>query len=81
MTLDYSQAYVVLERLPILKQERLKGRYDPEYHVKVLDLMADMQKDTKLQVSILLDLIAVKFLTTKGFLELSAWTYTAKKLN
>jgi len=40
MTLDYSQSHVVLERLPLLKQERLKGRYDPEYHVKVLDLMA-----------------------------------------
>lgn len=81
MTLDYSQSHIVIERLPILKQERLKGRYDPDYHVNVLDRMAEMQKDDKLQVSILLDLIAVKFSSSKGFLDLAAWNFTANKLS
>jgi hypothetical protein len=66
---DYTVSFNVKERLDYLKKDRIKGKYSPEYHVKVLNLMVDKMpdkdEDVSLKVEVLILMIGTLFQTAK----------------
>ena len=63
---DYTNSFNVKERLEFLKKDRIKGKYSPEYHVKVLNLMIEKmpdreENDVTLKVEVLLLMIGTLF--------------------
>jgi hypothetical protein len=62
---DYTVSFNVKERLEYLKKDRIKGKYSPEYHVKVLNLMVDKmpdkEEDVALKVEVLILMIGTLF--------------------
>lgn len=48
-----------------MKKDRIKGKYSPEYHVKVLNLMVDKmpekEEDVALKVEVLILMIGTLF--------------------
>ena len=79
-------AFNVKERLEFLKKDRIKGKYSPEYHVKVLNLMVekmpDKEEDVTLKVEVLILMIGTLFQTAKqGFvLGRDEWLLTGKMI-
>lgn len=64
--IDYTNSFNVKERLEFLKKDRIKGKYSPEYHVKVLSLMTEKMPDKEdadvtLKVEVLLLMIGTLF--------------------
>ena len=76
LQVDYSISQNVRERLEILNQERIKGKFSASFHVQVLTLMADQMKqasdsDILLKINVVIYLIGTLFQTTNksaGFL-------------
>ena len=63
---DYTNSFNVQERLDYIKKDRIKGKYHPEYHVKVLNLMIEKMPDKEdaditLKVEVLLLMIGTLF--------------------
>lgn len=70
LELDYKEVKNVKETLEVLKSERLKGKFDTYYHVKVLNCMVDQFKpdnldEKRLKVNVTLYLIGTLFMTIK----------------
>jgi hypothetical protein len=90
LELDYKIVKNVEETLEVLKAERLKGKFNPIYHAKVLNLVVDQfnnpqsLSEKRLQINVTFYLIGTLFLTIKsdlGFFEREQWIDTHKRLD
>lgn len=90
LTIDYTLVQNVKERLEILKQERIKGKFDMGFHVQVLTRIADQMVENvndlfeiKLKVNVLILLAATFIQTAKtiGVLSRDDWLQTHKRVN
>jgi hypothetical protein len=86
LDVDYTNAFNVKERLEYLKKDRIKGKYSPEYHVRVMSLMIekmpDRDEDVTLKVEVLLLMIGTLFQTAKqgSVLGRAEWMLTGKRI-
>ena len=68
---DYTITVNVKENLDSLKQQRLKGKFDSQYHAKVLQKMIDempakSQDEVKLKINVIIYLVSTLFQTAKS---------------
>jgi hypothetical protein len=70
LAVDYNVVFNVRERLEFLKKERIKGKFSPDYHVQVMNLMVENMPDKEeiditLKVEVLILLVGTLFQTAK----------------
>lgn len=86
LDVDYTNSFNVKERLELLKKDRMKGKYSPDYHAKVMQCMVDQMpskdEDVTLKVEVLLLMIGTLFQTAKqgAVLDRANWLLTGKRI-
>jgi hypothetical protein len=74
---DFSKLDNVTKKVRELQDERMRGKFDPRYHVNVYTFILDQVKDVRVKVEITLNLISAYFdsvkVTSTGYLGREAW--------
>lgn len=88
LLLDYTVILNVRERLVILRQERIKGKFNANFHVQVLTKMATEMKvtdlsESRLKIEVIILLIGTLFQTAKlaGCLNRDQWLTTSTQVS
>ena len=79
-TVDFTKLDNVTKKVRELQEERMRGKFDPRYHVNVYAFILELIKDVRLRVEITLNLVNALFdsvkTTTTGYLSREAWLST-----
>jgi len=79
-TVDFTKLDNVTKKVRELQEERMRGKFDPRYHVNVYAFILEQIKDVRLRVEITLNLVNALFdsvkTTTTGYLSREAWLST-----
>ena len=85
LQLDFTKSDNVAKKLKEVQDDRMRGKYDPKFHIQMLTYILNQVKDSTLRIEVILNLLNSLFDSAKvsllGFMNRDTWLSTHNYLN